>query len=442
MSEVAEAPRVVLPFPHPGQQRVREEARRINVLAAGRRWRKTTHCMSISVQTALDGGTVIWGAPTYDQTYTAWEETARAASHVARFNESRMTASFPGNGRILFRSLDNPDNARSKSADGAVIDEAADVEEAAWREVIRPMLMDTAGWAWIIGTPKGRNWFWKEWTSIEAGDRADSAAWQVPTLGVRITPDGLVREPHPYENPSIPFSELEAMFHDMTELRFRQEILAEFIEDAGGVFRGVMACATGRLRETPHAGNFVMGIDWGKKADYTVLTVLDVAQREVVDWIRINRVEWDLQEERVHYLYGKWTSAGGHVSIVAEENSMGDVLIEQLRRGDRSRGRRPLPVTSFTTTNATKGALIEKLALAIETSRIKYPNIAVLVNELQAYEGRRLASGAMAYSAPSGLHDDTVMSLALALWGATNTSNADPFPETIGFTEFGRGDMF
>ena len=39
-------------------------------------------------------------------------------------------------------------------------------------------------------------------------DDPDSMAWQVPTLGVRITDRGLVRDPNPYENPDIPFSEI------------------------------------------------------------------------------------------------------------------------------------------------------------------------------------------------------------------------------------------
>jgi hypothetical protein len=84
----------------------------------------------------------------------------------------------------MFVSLDNPDNARGKTAFGAVIDEAAFVAEGAWYDVIRPMLSDCDGWALAMGTPNGRNWFWREHTAAAARD--DSVAWQVPTLGVRL----------------------------------------------------------------------------------------------------------------------------------------------------------------------------------------------------------------------------------------------------------------
>jgi hypothetical protein len=40
---------------------------------------------------------------------------------------------------------------------------------------------------------------------------------------------------------------------------------------------------------------------------------------------------------------------------------------------------------------------------------------------LQAYEAERLPSGAMRYNAPAGMHDDMVMSLALA-WSAAADS--------------------
>ena len=204
MTGVEKSDRIRLPYPHQGQILVRREAKRFNWLSAGRRWRKTTLAMAIAVENAVNGKTIIWGAPTYDQVSVGFEETRKASHGVAKFNQSRMEAHFPNGGRILYRSLDNPDNARGHTADGVVMDEAAYIHRKAWSEVLRPMLIDTNGWAWGISTPCGRNWYWEEHT--KALDDPDSMAWQVPTLGVRITDRGLVREPNPYENPDIPFS--------------------------------------------------------------------------------------------------------------------------------------------------------------------------------------------------------------------------------------------
>lgn len=366
--------------------------------------------MAISVEAAVSGQQVIWGAPTYDQVRVGWDEAKRACGGAVDFNQSRMTATFPTGGRIIYRSLDNPDNARGHTADKVVIDEAGDVVQEAWFEVLRPMLMDTGGDAWIGGTPKGHTWFWRE--HIAAADRGDSRAWQVPTLGVEITAGGLVRVPHLLENPTIPFNEIEHLYLTVPERTFRQEILAEFVEDGGGVFRRVREAATldaefGQPR-SDRRYQTVMGVDWGKSHDFTVLTVIDMATDEVVDFDRFNQIDYHVQRQRLEALYRKWRCT----TIMAEENSIGVPNIEELRRAG-------MPVQAFHTSNATKAKIIDGLALAIETKQIKYPPIPQLVAELQAYEMDRTPTGTPRYGAPEGMHDDCVMSLALA-WEAAH----------------------
>ncbi len=46
-----------------------------------------------------------------------------------------------------------------------------------------------------------------------------------------------------------------------------------------------------------------------------------------------------------------------------------------------------------------------------------------MIGELQAYEMERLPSGLLRYGAPEDIHDDFVMSLALAWWGAGRSFN-------------------
>jgi hypothetical protein len=60
---------------------------------------------------------------------------------------------------------------------------------------------------------------------------------------------------------------------------------------------------------------------------------------------------------------------------------------------------------------------MEALALAFERGTIRIPNDPALLGELQASEAKSLPSGMTRYAAPEGLHDDCVMSLALAWQG-------------------------
>jgi hypothetical protein len=405
-----------LPMPHQGQKVVRQQAKRFNWLAAGRRWRKTTLLVAIGVERALPGRTIVWGAPTFDQVRIGWGEMRHGVGNQAKFTQQRMTAEFPTGGKVIFRSLDDPNNARGHTADEVIIDEVEAVKPDAWYEVLRPMLVDTGGGLWAAGTPLGRNWFHKE--HMAARDRNDAACWQIPTLGCEIVDHGqrLVRKPHPLENPFIEFDEILGMFQTLPLRTFRQEILAEFIEGEGAVFRNIKTNLYPG-NETPanhEEHNLVMGVDWGKDVDFTALSVVcaDCALEVALD--RFQGVDYRLQRQRLQVLAERW----GVYSIIAESNAMGTPIIEELQWTG-------LPVTAFATTATSKPPLIESLVLAFERSECRWLDVPIATAELEAYERKTSATtGRPTYSAPTGLHDDTVMARALAWHGAVGSAGS------------------
>jgi hypothetical protein len=375
--------------------------------------------MSIAVERAVQGLPVLWGAPTFDQVRVSWDESRKAAGNVVDFKASTMTANFPTGGRIIYRSLDDPDNARGHTTTLIVIDEAGDVNPAAWNEVLQPMLIDTGGEAWLIGTPKGRNWFWSGW--IGAHDRDDSMSWQVPTVGCEIQDGVLYRKPHPLENPEIPFAEIQRIYRDTPESSFRQEILAEFLENEGAVFRNIAACLHAPNDDAPgqHAAhNVVMGVDWGKHQDFTALSVFCGDCRRELALDRFNQIDYAVQRGRLAALATRWKVR----HILAEANSVGEPIIEQLQREG-------LPVSGFMTTPSSKPPLIESLALAFEREEAQWLNDPTWNFELEAYERKvSTVTGRSQYSAPEGVHDDTVIARALAWQAVTGT------PATYGYS--------
>lgn len=391
-----------IPRLHQGQRTVYEHPARWKILAAGRRWRKTTLAMRAALRVASEGMPVLWGAPTFRQCRIGWDEMYRAAGGVAEFHKGNMEVAVPpGGGVVSFVSLDAPDNARGKTAHLAIIDEAAQVVQEAWYQVIRPMLSDTNGAAMFLSTPKGRNWLFREY--LNAGDDPDAVSWQVPTLGVAIKDGKLERRPHPMENPDFSFAEAEDMFRTLPEQTFRQEFLAEFIEDAGLVFRNVRAVSTAQT-STPQEGHtYIFGVDWARSYDWTVISVFDATESRQVAIDRFNQVDYQFQLGRLKAMAERWQPS----QIIAETNAMGMPLIEQMQRDD-------LPVQAFTTTSQSKSQIIEALALAIERAEITLLDDENQIAELESYDMERLPSGSFRYGAPSGMHDDTVMALALA----------------------------
>lgn len=394
--------RLVLPRPHPGQQTVKDGARRFNVVCMGRRWGKTVLGLIVIVLLALQGKPVAWFSPTYKMLADVWREAKRLTRPIARhISEQEKRIELITGGVIDFWSLDNPDAARGRKYAGVVIDEAAMVAwlGEAWQAVIRPTLTDYSGVAWFFSTPKGRNFFWQIWQLGQDPAQTEWASWQMPTTS----------------NPYINDAEIEAARQELPDRVFRQEYLAEFVEDAGGVFRGVRECATAK-RVKPYAGTFRMGVDWGQQNDFTFLTVFDVEARRMVDIDRFNKVDWALQRARLKAMHERWNCD----RIIAEKNSIGSPNIEALRREG-------LPVLAFDTTAISKPPLIESLVLAFERKEIEILNDAVLINELEAYE-RTVSkeTGRSKYGAPEGLHDDGVISTALG-WKAVNTARLSAY---------------
>lgn len=371
--------------------------------------------MSIAVENAVKGKRVIWCAPTYHQVRIGFDETKRAAGKVAEFNQSRMEVRFPNGGVILYRSLDDPDNARGETAHGVVIDETADVKPSAWYEVLRPMLIDTNGWLWAIGTPKGRNWFFQEHTTALSRDNAMS--WQVPTLGVKIENQKIVRTPHPLENSDIPYAEILNLWETMPERTFRQEILAEFTESEQSVFRNIEACmkAPATTPEAHQGHRIVAGCDWAKQSDYTCFSFGCVDCHVEVDRDRFNQIDYAVQTQRLQAKCEKWNP----MVILTELNSIGQPVFEQLQRMG-------LPVQGFNTTAQSKPPLIENMALTLEKTEWQFQHERIWTAELEAYERKiSTATGRSTYSAPDGVNDDTVMSRALMLWQAHRPAASD-----------------
>ena len=404
---------IYLPAQHRGQQIVRSQMQRLSWLCAGRRWRKTTLAMPWVVAETLEhGGDYIWGAPTFKQVRVGWDELRRAAGDVLEFNESRMTVTTPRGDVGHYVSLDDPDNARGLTARRAVIDEAGDVAAKAWYEVIRPMLIDTHGDALVMGTPKGRNWFWIE--SVKAEDRSDSIAWQVPTKGAAIVDGVLNRAPHPMENPQIPWSEIQQLFETMPERAFRQEILAEWLSDGGSAFRNVDLCVSGALLDKPPhpQTEYVMGVDLAKHEDFTVVCVADKRTKTLVAFERWQHSDWPLTKRRIYDLAARWNNALCWV----DATGVGDPIFDDLHRA----GVRISPYRFTGGPHGSRQQLLENAILLVEQQSVHFPRIDVLLNELKAMQPVRQPSGLTKYMVPDGMHDDCIMAFALMAWPLAN----------------------
>ncbi len=143
--------------------------------------------------------------------------------------------------------------------------------------------------------------------------------------------------------------------------------------------------------------------------------MIDVREQSLVHLTRFAGVDFATQRSRLRTLHLAFNRA----PILAEYNAMGGPQVEALQADG-------LPVRGFTTTAASKHELITALELAFDQQAIRVLDDPVLIAELQAYE-RRERAGYPVYGAPEGMHDDTVIALALA-WEAAHPPPAISIP--------------
>lgn len=396
---------IKLPKPHPKQHSIRASKAKRKVVCSGRRGGKTTAAAIASVEAALDGKRVLFAAPTDDQIDMYWTICKNALDEPIQAgkvykNETKHILEFPNKARIRGKTAWNADTLRGDYADLLILEEFALMDANAWDQVGSPMLLDNDGDAWFISTPKRRNHFF---TMYQRGV-SDNDRWQAWHFTS-------------YDNPHLSQEALGEITADMTESAYRQEIMAEFLEGEGQVFRNIAACLHApKATPAEHAGHtIVAGLDWAKHQDHTATSVVCSDCRVEVDRDRFNKIDFHFQRQRLQALYERW----GVARIEGELNSIGEPNLEELARAG-------LPIVGFQTTASSKPPLIESLALALEKVECQWQADPIWTGELEAYEMKTSANtGRPTYSAPQGLNDDTVIARALAWRAVTNRATLD-----------------
>jgi hypothetical protein len=208
-------------------------------------------------------------------------------------------------------------------------------------------------------------------------------------------------------NPLLDLSMIEAERGRLPARVFAQEYLARFTEGAGAVFRNVRECAVGKLEGAIAGARYYAGLDLAKVEDFTVFTVID--KRGAVKFIdRFHRMDWAVQIARVQ----GWARHYNNACTLCDTTGVGDPIYEALDRAG-------LDIEPYPFTAQSKSQLIENLVMMLEQRQLELPRVEVfpeLIEELEAFEYSVSEQGHTRTSAPSGQHDDCVMSLALAAW--------------------------
>lgn len=405
--------RVRLPMLRADQMHIAAHPAKHKVVCNGRRYGKTVTggvcCMNVLRQ----HGRVAWIAPIYKNTrplwrFVKWSCQSSEKAGLIDISESERTISTYRGGLLAIYSADNIDGIRGENFHLVVVDEAAKVVDDDWYEAIMPTVADTDGDTIRIGTPNGKHnhfcrqaagcpgyvWNGKAFVPMDRSGELDTqrAFWSAPSMA----------------NPMPGIQRFcEEARRNLPENCYRQEILAEFLDDDGVVFRNVRSRMKGELAEPRQNMLYVAGVDLARTTDYTVVIVMEAVTRHVVAFERMNSLSWAAQVQHVAAVLRKYNA----IAFV-DKTGVGDPVFEQLSN-------QGISAQPYQFTKDTKRKLVEHLVMAFDKEMISYPaTLTTLADELEQYEATVGIGGTTRYSAPEGGHDDCVMALALANYAA------------------------
>ena len=433
--------------PHEAQKRLFCSAASVRIAACGRRWGKTESLSVDIASLALTerGSQQLLVAPTEAQARLLGEavqdKLERAfASGDAGLDDRRLAVrsrphltltlapleTGPASSVIMCRTAGRDGrNLRGLWAHRIIVDEAAHVPERVLREVLPPMLADKGGEYLLASSPNGRrSAFYTLFARGLVPNTSQSGvtyqAFQCPTTDNKAHLDS---------------AWLASQREDMGEALYAQEFEAQFLDDFGMVFRedeieaaiadipGVRIERTEVLSAPVPGRYYVAGVDWGRKWDYTVVTILDAesSPAKVVHLSRWRGTSWETQAADTAAILAKFLPR----RTLADGNSIGDPIAEmldaQLRRLVPGGAYRP-HVERFTFSAESKQQLIDRLNVGLAARAVQFPPHKALLSELRGFEYAPGGPGRLKMAAGSGGHDDCVISLALAFYAAPDPS--------------------
>jgi len=400
---------------HPGQKEVYNafwlEKMLLIQLRCGRRWGKTELCARIAAEYAIrfPGSLIWWVAPYYGLTrigYRKFDKFFRDRKlHNTYIRHARQEPLHfeMTNGTFLYmKSAENPDQLIGEGVDLLICDEAARYSPTVWNENLQPTLFDNPdSRAIIISTPRGHNWFWELNNFIDAGDIPRSRSFHYTS----------------WDNPFISKARIQRMADDpgAPEEAKRQEIYAEYIDDALSAFAGWRACLGGQRRPAIGGHTHSIGVDLGRKKDFTVISVIDRQTNEQVYFDRFADPQWTVQSARIAGVVKHYPG-----SIIIETTGIGDPVVQHFHE---TYG---VKVESWQQTSRSKDQLIRHGQILLAEKSVKLLNETQQSKELDAFELKFTTKGTMTAGAPHGQHDDCVIALLLSLWGLAGLSVVIP----------------
>ncbi len=376
-------------------------------------WHRKAHKTTLAINELFRWANAIKGTYWYVAPFLGqakkivWQDPEMGAKYCPqdiwdKKNSSEMYITFPNGSVVYIMGADNPDSLRGPNPKGVVLDEYDDMKQEVWSSIIQPiMTANPNAWTWFVGTPKGKRDLFRKFSYAEQEmrDKGRDSEWYCSLL--KASESGIISK-----------AGLDMVKNDpgTPEDFYKQEYEVEFLDGAGTFFKGLREVlynpdgAKDKLKLHPKK-KYQVGIDWAKVNDFTVFTALDLTNFYIYPQESFNQIDYNLQQARAEAYYLKHNKARVQMDGTGIGIPIFDALTRKIPR-----------LEEYTFTEQSKKDLLENLKLKIATQTIRIPNDPELTYQLESTQYYLTPNGKVKIQVPDGVHDDRVMSLALAVW--------------------------
>ena len=323
---------------HDAQMEIFKSEARFKVISAGRRFGKSRLAAWVLLIKALQSKSkdVFYVGPTFQQSkdimWGMLKELGRDVIKAAHENTAVLT--LINDRKIYLKGSDRPDTLRGVGLEYVVLDEYASMKPEVWEMILRPTLADVKGGAMFIGTPAGKNHFYKLFMEAQ-GEDSDWEAFQYNST----------------DNPLLDPKEIQAAKSSMSTQAFRQEFEATFESFSGGIFKEEWIKYVDNEADFKEntIGHYVVSVDpagfeaaskdrglKSSKLDETAISVVKIVGDE---WLvkDIYHGRWGIKETANRILNAAMDCEASSVGI--EAGALKNAIMPYLEDEMRSKGR-------------------------------------------------------------------------------------------------------
>ena len=350
----------------PKQDAIKKSKSKRKVVRAGRRGAKTVTISQIAIENFLAGRRELYATPTQEQVDTFWYEVKRALAEpidagIFIKNETLHTIELPGSKqRIRAKTAWNADTLRGDYADDLILDEYQLMNEEAWEVVGAPMLLDNDGDAIFIYTPPSLH------SRSVTKARDPRHASKLYKKAEALMKEAIAKGEQPrwevfhftsLDNPHISRLALDEIASDMSAISYRQEILAEDMDEIPGALwtHALLDRTRKRLDEVPALTRVVVGVDPPGGATEAGIVACGTAKIDGIQhgYILIDYSLMAPPDKWAGEVLRAYTYTGAD-RVVAEKNYGGDMVQNTVEQAAKSRGM----TVSYKDVQATRGKAV------------------------------------------------------------------------------------